>query len=280
MKRVSAAREYREQNLLRANIETGFERSLEYKFRQYVRLCAKEYRENESLTRAENILEEHIRKVFYTYYETTIRTFAERMNARLGRLSKKEDEDPYKLLVGQFLALFGAEKVVQVSLNLKILISDTVQKGLEANMTIPQIATEIEKLNKLPKPTKPTDAEPLQPLPRDIPKKPRKDGKSPIRVRSERISRTEVHNAASFANHQMAVQSGIKGLRRMWLSASGERTRPSHSAANGQVRGMEEPFNIGEGEGYALMYPGDPTGPAKEVVNCRCVVSVFRPEEV
>jgi len=32
--------------------------------------------------------------------------------------------------------------------------------------------------------------------------------------------------------------------------------------------GMNEPFLVG---GASLMYPGDPNGPASEIINCRCV---------
>jgi hypothetical protein len=32
---------------------------------------------------------------------------------------------------------------------------------------------------------------------------------------------------------------------------------------------MDEPFTVG---GASLMYPGDPAGPAEEVINCRCCV--------
>jgi hypothetical protein len=44
--------------------------------------------------------------------------------------------------------------------------------------------------------------------------------------------------------------------------------RLTHLAANEQIREVGEKFNVG---GFALAYPGDPDGPAKEVINCNCV---------
>jgi uncharacterized protein with gpF-like domain len=58
-------------------------------------------------------------------------------------------------------------------------------------------------------------------------------------------------------------------MRREWIAASGERTRSSHNAADGQTVGMDEPFIIG---GESLDYPGDPSGSADNVINCRCAV--------
>ena len=55
--------------------------------------------------------------------------------------------------------------------------------------------------------------------------------------------------------------------RNEWLSQRDGNVRESHSDADGQVRNLTEPFDIG---GYSLSFPGDPSGPAVEVVNCRC----------
>ena len=40
--------------------------------------------------------------------------------------------------------------------------------------------------------------------------------------------------------------------------------------AGGQVRGIDEPFIVG---GAQLRYPGDPQGPARETVQCRCALT-------
>ena len=57
-----------------------------------------------------------------------------------------------------------------------------------------------------------------------------------------------------------------------WLSTTDARCRPSHVAANGQIVGMDEPFNVGE---YLMMHPGDMElgAPVSEIVNCRCTMA-------
>ncbi len=95
-----------------------------------------------------------------------------------------------------------------------------------------------------------------------------REGRSAIHVwkRAATIARTETHAGASEAV-QAAVKSTGVPMRRRWVSAADARTRPTHRAANGQERGMEEPFIVG---GEKLMYPGDPAGSAAESINCRC----------
>jgi hypothetical protein len=44
--------------------------------------------------------------------------------------------------------------------------------------------------------------------------------------------------------------------------------RASHAAIDGETQPYDEPFSIG------LMYPGDPTGPPEEVINCDCLISI------
>lgn len=86
--------------------------------------------------------------------------------------------------------------------------------------------------------------------------------------RAQTIARTETHGAAMFAAQMTAESTGVE-MKREWVSAESDRTRETHAAAHGQIRGMNEPFNVG---GASLMYPGDPSGPPEEVINCRCAV--------
>lgn len=86
--------------------------------------------------------------------------------------------------------------------------------------------------------------------------------------RSNMIARTETHGAANFGSDSAAKMTGLP-LKREWLAAQDERTRETHQAANGQIVGQNEDFEVG---GVILKYPGDPSGPANEVINCRCAV--------
>lgn len=97
-------------------------------------------------------------------------------------------------------------------------------------------------------------------------------------ARASTIARTETHTAASVAEHEAVKDSGMQ-LRRVWLSTGDERTRGSHRRAFEQTSlnpvGMDEPFTLVSDDGQQvsqLRFPGDPSGPASEVINCRCVV--------
>ncbi len=83
---------------------------------------------------------------------------------------------------------------------------------------------------------------------------------------SVRITRTEGHriqvSGAMDAMHQ-AKEHGAD-IVKQWDAALDKRTRHSHREVDGEIRELDEPFSNG------LMFPGDPNGPAKEVIHCRC----------
>jgi len=88
--------------------------------------------------------------------------------------------------------------------------------------------------------------------------------------RAQRISRTMSTAAANGGKLEGWKQSEVaKGKK--WRSAAGTRTRKSHRKANGQVVALDKPFKVGDSK---LMYPGDPAGGAKEIVNCRCTMQL------
>lgn len=85
--------------------------------------------------------------------------------------------------------------------------------------------------------------------------------------RARTIARTETHAAAMYGQQATAEASPLD-WRKVWLATEDHRTRPTHAEANGQAVALDQPFEVGDAE---LMYPGDMDGPAKEVINCRCV---------
>jgi hypothetical protein len=89
--------------------------------------------------------------------------------------------------------------------------------------------------------------------------------------RSDRIARTETGMAANYACFSGAESTGLR-MTKMWNAVNDMRTRKTHAAANGQRVGMKEYFLVG---GAHLMYPQDPspTVPARERINCRCVLN-------
>lgn len=84
-----------------------------------------------------------------------------------------------------------------------------------------------------------------------------------------RIARTEGHRVqeeAGFHAMQGAKEAGAH-IVKQWSSTLDERTRPEHQEADGQIREIDEPFDVG---GEELMKPGD--GSAFNCINCRCTM--------
>lgn len=82
-------------------------------------------------------------------------------------------------------------------------------------------------------------------------------------ARAKTIARTEVHNATQYATIEGYRQAGV--TIKIWVAVGDAYTRDSHAALDGEERPLDVPFSNG------LMFPGDPNGPAEEVINCRCV---------
>lgn len=89
--------------------------------------------------------------------------------------------------------------------------------------------------------------------------------------RGETIARTETHGAAENTSFGAAgAVNRNQPLTKTWLATLDDRTRDTHADADGQTVAYDEPFDVG---GDSLDYPGDPSGSAEEVVNCRCSVT-------
>ena len=87
---------------------------------------------------------------------------------------------------------------------------------------------------------------------------------------SYRVARTEGHRInqeASFDAMNKAKEAGADVVKK-WDSTLDSRTRPHHSQLDGQIRELEDPFEVA---GLEAMYPSG-FGVASEDINCRCVV--------
>lgn len=81
-----------------------------------------------------------------------------------------------------------------------------------------------------------------------------------------RTSMTGAQNAGRNESLNQAQNKGIKVVKQ-WMTTLDGRTRDSHAAIDGETRDAGETrFSNG------CRYPGDPTGPAHEVYNCRCTL--------
>ena len=97
-----------------------------------------------------------------------------------------------------------------------------------------------------------------------------------LRYRARTIARTEslraLHAGSGEGYRQIIESAGVdvSEIVRTWHTARDEVVRPTHVAASGQKRGLDESFVVG---GALLRYPGDARGPARETVRCRCIAS-------
>lgn len=89
--------------------------------------------------------------------------------------------------------------------------------------------------------------------------------KAPL-SRAKTIARTEGHRIqqTSARDAQYAAKKRGADVLKQWDAALDARTRDSHARVDGEIRELDEKFSNG------LMFPGDPSGGAAEVVNCRC----------
>lgn len=155
-------------------------------------------------------------------------------------VERKDFSAHFARMAQEFFAAWGAQKVVQVSDTTKAIVARAIARGYRDGLGQAGVADLIRGL-----------------VPQTYP------------ARAEVIARTETHAAASYGAQEAAKETGLP-LRREWVAAVGERTRETHQAANGQIVGMDEPFQVG---GASLAYPGDPAGPPEEVINCRCIAA-------
>lgn len=86
------------------------------------------------------------------------------------------------------------------------------------------------------------------------------------------IARTETMGALNAGRHDafnaLAEEEPDEEFERIWLATDDSRTRHTHEVADGQRVPLGRPFIVG---GFELRFPGDPEGPAQEVIQCRCV---------
>jgi len=91
---------------------------------------------------------------------------------------------------------------------------------------------------------------------------------------AQRHARTLVQGASERGTHSAIRESSAVGER--WVATNDGRTRDTHLEAEGQIAPVGGTFRVG---GSNLVHPGDPGGPLKEIVNCRCTaVPVFEDE--
>jgi len=181
--------------------------------------------------------------VYKNLYIGTSELFHEKTKDNIKSISpkftKNTSEGEYWALLNRWIELNVAQKVTAVNNNTKRLLNKIISDGVNNGLSNEDIAKSITKNSAITQ-----------------------------EWRAMRIARTEVHSASTKATDDTVKGFDLLTIRE-WSASMDERTRETHAAADGQQVNEEEPFNVG---GADLMFPGDPNGPAGEIINCRCVL--------
>lgn len=191
----------------------------------------------------DSVMLEHQRNTFTLlqgFYNSIMPAFGERIlqsaKKSFSIVETKDSEDIFDRIRLEWVAAFTADKVVQITSTTQKQIKRVIESSSDVGQA--EIARRIRANTAIISP-----------------------------VRSLVIARTETHAASQFSVQAAGQSLGISGLKKEWVAAEDARTRADHANADGQIVAHEEKFSIA---GYALLHPGDASGPPEQVINCRC----------
>ena len=100
------------------------------------------------------------------------------------------------------------------------------------------------------------------------------------RYRSERIARTEIIGTSNYAGLASVKSAGIEdAVLKKWLPFLDDKTRDTHQEMNDYPSiSLNDVFEVPRLDGGVdlMQYPGDPSGSAGNVINCRCTIVYVR----
>lgn len=171
-------------------------------------------------------------------YATTTRDIVNYTNEQLTNPKKA-----FLDLVQSFIAREALKKATFIAKTNASLIREVIAKGFEQGLSEALIAKDIKETL----------------------------GGSLAIERAKTIARTEIHNAATYGMQAAAEETQLN-LTREWVSVHDERTREAHVEADGQRRGLFDPFDVG---GESINRPGE--GSPENSINCRCTI-IYLPQ--
>ena len=257
--RVSVRKEVRKQLRIRNNLERAFFRRLTSLFGKFVNTKAFLYKEfgqfdlgiatRDLQSELYPVMQSHYRKVFRTIYnENNTTNTLEEMKEDALVFGRNLDLEP---ILEEYFRTREPFVLAGIPSSIAKRVEKIIIDGRAEGLTLSEIARNIERK--------------VRPI---------------TRSRAATIARTETHNAAGFAHHkyykQVATDYG-SNLKKRWGATNDGRTRTAHSLANGQVKNMDEPFDVG---GAKMMHTGDPDGGARNNINCRCVIIYVDEQDV
>lgn len=134
------------------------------------------------------------------------------------------------------------------------LVASQISAGAESGESIPELAARVDEV---------LDATQTE----------RWSNRATVVARTEALGALNAGRTDAFV--AVADELGEE-FEQLWLSTLDGRTRLTHRRADGQRVPLGQPFIVGDA---ALRYPGDPLGPAKEIIQCRCSSLLVEPGE-
>lgn len=218
-----------------------------------VKTAAVEYQLKGEQAQIDNIFENTYPQTLALYtkhYINVMRFFGDRVIDAFGKsglmvYERKDTESLFDLAVRRFIEMFAAKEVRLQSETTKSLIKTAILTGETEGENRREVAKRILGAA----------------------------GGAVSKRRAMVIARTETHSAANYAQKYAGIAAtGEDGSE--WVSAEDSRVRATHAAADGQKVKGGDLFNVG---GYKCQYPGDPSLPGSERINCRCTTAfVFK----
>ena len=238
-------RELAVQLALQTRFNVALQRMMDRVLKSIMRQAIDSYEKSGSMANLDTVIDDRKPEVYLilsTQYRTIIKTFGKRIldvAKSGGPTDVKVNAELFEDSIQSYINTWAVDKVTLISDTTKDQMRRLITAGLNDELSGAEIAKQIRT---------------------QIP--------SISAVRSDTISRTEVHAAANYANQSAAEATELQ-LNKEWITFIDGRERESHAAANGQVVDANDDFFV---DGESLAYPGDPSGSAGNVINCRCVV--------
>ena len=244
--RISARKEFIEQNRLRVSYERKIRLQLNTLFAEIGEQARREYTEAGRLIKVGIDIQPKLANILEPNYRSIIEDFGLRI------LNRRKQEPLFDRLVKLFILQQGASHIESISSTTLAIIVSIIKKSEIEGIGVEATAKLIFE---------------------------RMTGAF-SRYRSATIARTETHAASSWANHKVNESLNIPNQVKRWVSANDDRTRSHHVAMNGVEVLLDEDFIVPyKGVEYKMSYTGDPKGGAANVINCRCVTLYVSPED-
>lgn len=170
------------------------------------------------------------------FFEISVPMFTDIANRRGIRAAALIGAEKFELTerVQKFINKKAMKFAVEVNSTTKGRLKKTLAEGVKEGEGIPELSKRVKNVFKLRK------------------------GSDAVR-----IARTEVLSASNGADIEAYDQSGVIE-KKEWLATMDDRVRPWHAEMDAEVVNLRSKFSNG------LMFPGDPSAPADEIINCRC----------